>query len=157
MGLAGFAPKSAKFKAKLVGGRSVTLTLRPFTLADLAWFQNEFSEDDTAKFAMMQPDVVCRAVWHMLEPESKMAFGNITFTDVSENTGQPITVEVFGYEKMLHSIADESALIAAYDALAKSRGLNGFANELKKKTTQRRRWTLTIGPLFMTGWRRLTA
>ena len=135
MGLKGFAPQKSKFKAKLVGGKAVTLHLRAFTLADLAWFQAEFpTENDLAKFSLMQPEPVCKALWQMLEPESKKFFAGVKFTDADEKTGAEITIEVDGYKKLLYSFADEETLLLGMGALAESRGLNGFIDDLKKKT-----------------------
>lgn len=133
MGLEGFAPKSASFKAKLIGGRVVKITLRPFTLADTAWFQNDLTEQDHIEIAEMKVSAVCKALWHMMDKESKDIFCNISFVHYDEVEKTEIKTQVTGYEKLVHSFADETAILNGIEALAECKGLNGFIEESKKK------------------------
>lgn len=135
MSLVGLTPKKATFKATLVGGKKVTLTLRPFTLADVAWFQEEFpDEKDLVELAEIRIDPSCRAIWQMLDGKSRNILSKIRFTDLNPETNKQEPVEVHGYKILLHSFDDENSIQEAFLALGKSRGLNGFIeDQLKKK------------------------
>jgi len=135
MSLAGLTPKKAKFKATLVGGKVVTLTLRPFTLADVAWFQEEFpTEEDLVALADIRIDPACRAIWQMLDKKSKVKLSNIRFVKKNEKTGKDADQEIEGYKRLMYAFDDEESIQEAFLALGESRGLNGFVEDsLKKK------------------------
>jgi hypothetical protein len=135
MGLAGFAPRETTFTAELVGGEKVELTLRPFTLADIAWLQENFPGEKALEIAAMKVDAVCRIIWHMLTSESKAVFANVKFTKYNDESEQDEPVEIHGYQKIVHSFASQQTMLAGFEAFARSRDMNGFQDDgdLKKK------------------------
>lgn len=138
MGLAGFVPQSAEFKAKLIGGREIRIELRPYTLADDAWFNQTFeTEEKRLTFADIEhkdwADSVCRVLWRLMTTESKLQFQDIKFSDLDEKTGTEIIVNIVGYEKLMHSFESHIELLAGWNAVIKCRGLNDYVEEALKK------------------------
>lgn len=156
MTLAQFAPREARFKTKIKGGRNVEITLRPFTLADKAWTEGQFStEADQLAIAAMRVDPIARLVWHQMTQESREIFFRMKFVRHDENTGELIEAQPEGHERLIEAMVDEQDFLAAFEALATCRGLNGFVDDgVKKKTVKK---TKTTGLNFMTRLRRRMA
>lgn len=131
-------PKKVDVDVKLIGGAKALLSLRPFTLADYAWFQEEFeSEEKQFSLADAKIEPIAQIIWYQMTVESKRLFGEITFKDVDNNNNE-ITIQVKGYKKLLHSIDGEDQFWKLLDAYLKCKGLNGFTEKseevgLKKK------------------------
>lgn len=134
MNLSDFSAKTTSCKIELVGGQKVELTFRPFTLADLAWIQNEFgSEDSALEIAAMKAVALCKIMWNQFTPECKSFFSGISYERFNEETEQIETVKLMGYEKLLHSIKDQNQMIIAFAAYSEVENLNSFIPDEKKK------------------------
>lgn len=138
MGLSNFAPQSAEFEARLIGGGSVKIELRPYTLADDAWYMQKFpTQEDRLILANLEhdkwPDSVARMVWRLMTPESKKQFDGIVFEDYDEDLGETKRVKIHGYEKILHSFESSVEILKAWNAVIECRGLNDFVEEQVKK------------------------
>ena len=117
-----------------IGGVSVTLTLRPFTLGDLAFMQKEFpTEQSRMEIAKLNAEPLCKIVWHMLTPESKDHFSNIRFTDYDEEKECIVDKKVTGYKKLFHSIEGTDDLLKLFTAYSLSESLNNFIPDVLKK------------------------
>lgn len=142
MTIANFSAKSVTFTVQLVDGPEIDLTLRPYTLADVAAAENRFdNDDDRLKFsqdiANMKVDAICRLIWDQLSPESKAQLSEIKFNDYDEKEDKIVEVKVYGWRKLRHALASQEDIIkslqAYYDLLEK----NNFAPGSKKKTAAR--------------------
>ena len=134
MSLESFSAKSVTFKIELVGGSKVELTFRPFTLADLAWLQEEFStEEEALEIAGMKAAPLCKIMWNQLAPECKLFFSGITYEKFDEEKEKVETVQLMGYQKLLHSIKDQENMLIAFTAYSEEESLNSFIPDEKKK------------------------
>ena len=134
MSLTDFAAKTTTCKIELVGGSEVELTFRPFTLADLAWLQEEFStEKEALEIAAMKAVPLCKIMWNQLAKESKVFFSGITYEKFNEETEETETVKLLGYQKLLHAVKDNKNLLIAFAAYSEVENLNSFIPEKKKK------------------------
>lgn len=134
MDLGDFAAKTTSCKIELVGGQKVDLTFRPFTLADLAWLQEEFNTNEQAlEIAEMKAAPLCKIMWNQLVPECKAFFSDISYEKFNDETEQVETVKLMGYEKLLHSIKDQKNMLVAFAAYSEVENLNSFMPENEKK------------------------
>lgn len=134
MNLKSFAGSSVSFKIEIVSGREIELTFRPYTLADMAWAQQNFTEEQRQNIAAMMVDESCRLFWHQLDRESKDKFDDFRFEDEDGND-----VEPDGYLKLLHSMASQQDLIKAWSAYGELQSLNGFLDTGEKKKTTKKK------------------
>lgn len=124
-------------EVNLRGGHVVELYFRPFTLADASWMQKTFdTEQKRMSLASMAIEEVSRVVWHMLAPESKKTFSNITFKEYDEDSETEIEVKITGHKKLMYSLASQNDLLEMFDAYARSKSLNSFIPEEYKKKIQ---------------------
>lgn len=138
MSLGAFAGVSKTCKIELMGGKRVQLTFRPFTLADLAWLQNEFNdEQDALDIAALKSTPICKIIWHQLTIESQSFFSDITFEQLNPETEEPETIRLVGYEKLLHSFKDNENMLEAFTCYSEVKGINNFMPDEKKKRRQR--------------------
>lgn len=152
--LTDFAPKETRFKASLKNGRNVELTLRPFTLGDMAWAQNMFpTEADQLAIASMKIEPIARMIWHQMAPESKQIFMKFKFQKEDENGNLIEGYEPEGYERLIEAMTGLDDFMAGFNALTLCRGVNGFIDDGVKKKTVRR--TRTTGSKSMTFLHRL--
>ena len=142
MNLLDLKPKRSSFKID-VKGRKHKLCLRPFSLRDQAWIQENYGDEDLlAKILAHDVQTIANLIWQMLEPRSKkkiMEF-DINFIDVDEVTGEEKEIHLNGKEKLLE-LLDEASIQRGLQAFAETRGLNNaVANksikEIKKKMKQ---------------------
>lgn len=134
MSLTDFSAKSKSCKIELVGGTEVELTFRPFTLADLAWLQEEFNTEEQAlEIAEMKVTPLCKIMWNQLINECKSFFFDITYEMLNEETNKVETVKLMGYQKLLHAIKDQENILIAFTAYTEVEGLNSFIPDEKKK------------------------
>lgn len=139
MSLEGFSAKSKSCKVELVGGSKVELTFRPFTLADLAWLQDEFStEEEALEIAAMKAAPLCKIMWNQLTNESKQFFSNIKYEKFDEEKEEAEIVKLMGYQKLLHSIKDQENMFKAFAAYSEVEGMNSFIPDEKKKQTMKK-------------------
>lgn len=142
-----FAPRSVDFKVALKDGRSVNLTLRPFTLLDQAWMQRTFStKEDQMNIAQLKVEPMAKIVWHQMDQDSHDIFNRIKFTG-----GQ----NPEGYERFLEALTDVNELLKGFTAFAECRGENGFTEKPSKKKAFL--LTLMNGLKCMTSLRKSTA
>ena len=138
MDLGDFAAKTTSCEVELVGGSKVELTFRPFTLADLAWLQSEFSTEEQAlEIAGMKATPLCKIMWNQLTPECKLFFSGITYEKFDEEKEEIETVQLMGYQKLLHAIKDQEQMIIAFTAYSEVENLNSFIPDEKKKTVRK--------------------
>ena len=141
MELSDLKPKSASFFIR-VGGKKKKITLRPFTLRDQAWIQENFKDEELLeKILMHNITAIGRVIWQMMDPKSKKAIMSIkaTFEDIDPITGKEVVVDPVGYERLI-SFLDDKSLQDGLEAFAKTRGVNAAfvekqLNSLKKKKT----------------------
>jgi len=134
MSLKDFAAKTTSCEVELVGGSKVELTFRPFTLADLAWLQSEFSTEEQAiEIAGMKAAPLCKIMWNQLTPECKSFFSDITYDKFDEVTEEIEVVKLMGYQKLLHAIKDQENMLVAFTAYSEVENLNSFIPDEKKK------------------------
>ena len=134
MSLESFSAKSKSCNVELVGGSKVELTFRPFTLADLAWLQNEFStEEEALEIAAMKAAPLCKIMWNQLTAESKQLFFDIKYEMLNEETNEIEIVSLIGYQKLLHSFKDQEQMLIAFTAYSEVENLNSFIPDEKKK------------------------
>ena len=134
MSLTDFAAKTTTCKIELVGGSKVELTFRPFTLADLAWLQEEFSTEEKAlEIAEMKAVPLCKIMWNQLTNESKSFFSDVIYEKFNEETEETESVKLMGYQKLLHAVKDNKNLLIAFGAYSEVENLNSFIPEKKKK------------------------
>jgi len=138
MDLGDFSAKTKSCNVELLGGGEAELTFRPFTLADLAWLQSEFSTEEQAlEIAGMKAAPLCKIIWNQLTPECKSFFSDITYEEFNEETGEIETVKPMGYKKLYHSIKDQEQMIVAFASYSEVENLNSFIpDEKKKKVTK---------------------
>ena len=123
-------PEKTSCEILLIGGEKIEITFRPFTLRDLAWLQSEFDSDEKIRdLNLLKAESIAKAVWQMMDAQSKAQFGNIIFEDFDEETGQILRVKVTGYKKLLHSVGSQKDLINAYFAQSASQSMNNFIEE----------------------------
>lgn len=138
MDLGEFAAKTKSCNVELVGGSEVELTFRPFTLADLAWLQSEFStEEEALEIAGMKAAPLCKIMWNQLTPECKSFFSDITYEKFDDVTEEIETVKLMGYQKLLHAIKDQEQMIIAFTAYSEVENLNSFIPDEKKKKAKK--------------------
>ncbi len=136
-------PRHVETLVLLQGGASVVVRFRPYTMADHAWFQENFLDDDEQKkLALLQVEPIAKIAWHMMDNESKKLFSEqITYKEYNEATGQEDVLAVHGHKKLLHAINGEESFWALLDAFTQCKGHDGFVSEenedigVKKKTT----------------------
>ena len=134
MSLTDFAAKTTTCEIELVGGSKVELTFRPFTLADLAWLQEEFStEKEALEIAAMKAAPLCKIMWNQLANESKAFFSSVTYEKFNEETEETEDVKLLGYQKLLHAVKDNKNLLIAFATYSEVENLNSFIPEKKKK------------------------
>lgn len=139
----------------------VTLTLRPYTVADYAWFQEHFSEGkDQEALAKGHLEAIAKIAWYQLTAESKNLFLNVTYRKHDEDSGEEIEVPARGYHKLMYALYGEESFWALLDAFIRCKGLNGFVEDpkevglkKKKRPLKKRNW---IGRVFSTIWPRTT-
>ena len=133
-----FAPKETSFKANLKDGRSVELTLRPYSLADMAWSQETFkTEEDRIAIANMKVEPCAKLIWNQLKAEDKKIFMALKFIK-TDDEGNDIEVKPEGYERFIEGIADVESLIAGYISYAENMDINGFIPDSDKKKTMKK-------------------
>ena len=133
MSLTDFAAKTTTCKIELVGGSKVELTFRPFTLADLAWLQEEFStEEKSLDLQNLKVIPVCKVIWNQLSNESKDFFSDISYEKFNDETEEVEIVKLMGYKKLVHAIDHDNMLIA-FLAYSKVQNINSFIPDEKKK------------------------
>lgn len=138
MNLAEFSAKKKYCIIYLVGDSKTELTFRPFTLADLAWLQDEFGNEESAfEIAAMKAVPICKIIWNQLTPESKSFFSDIQYEKFNEETEEIEIVKLIGYEKLLHSIKDQENMLKAFAAYSEVENINSFIPEKKKKTKKK--------------------
>lgn len=134
MSLTDFAAKTTTCKIELLDGSKVELTFRPFTLADLAWLQENFGTEKKAlEIAEMKAVPLCKIMWNQLSNESKIFFSGITYEKFDEKTEEVEIIKLIGYEKLLHSVKNNKNLLLAFAAYSEVENLNSFIPEKKKK------------------------
>lgn len=138
MDLGEFAAKTKSCNVELVGGSKVDLTFRPFTLADLAWLQEEFNTEELAiEIAEMKAVPVIKIIWNQLTNECKKDFHDIKYEMLNEETNKIEVVKIIGYQKLLHAIKDQNQMLVAFTAYTEVENLNSFLpDEKKKKVTK---------------------
>ena len=133
MSLTDFAAKTTTCKIELVGGSKVELTFRPFTLADLAWLQEEFStEEKSLDLQNLKVIPVCKVIWNQLSNESKDFFSDISYEKFNDETEEVEIVKLMGYKKLVHAIDHDNMLIA-FLAYYKVQNITSFIPDEKKK------------------------
>ena len=133
MSLTDFAAKTTTCKIELVGGSKVELTFRPFTLADLAWLQEEFStEEKSLDLQNLKVIPVCKVIWNQLSNESKDFFSDISYEKFNDETEEVEIVKLMGYKKLVHAI-DHDNMLVAFLAYSKVQNINSFIPDEKKK------------------------
>ncbi len=134
MSLQNFAGKKSSCTIELVGGQKVEITFRPYTLADLAWMQEEFTtEADAHDIAALKATPISKIIWHQLDNESKAFFSDISFERFNDHTEEIEKVKLLGYQKLLHSWKDQDELLTAFTAYTTVENLNSFIPDEKKK------------------------
>ena len=137
MSLTDFAAKTTTCKIELVGGSKVELTFRAFTLADLAWLQEEFSDEKEAlDLQNLKVTPICKVIWNQLSHESKDFFSDISYEKFNDETEEVEVVKLVGYKKLVHAIDHDNMLIA-FLAYSKVQNLNSFLPDEKKKKMKR--------------------
>lgn len=150
-------PRAVKVKLSLVNGRSVVVTLRPYTMNDHATLQREYTQEDHIALANAQLDAIAKISWYMLDNESKRLFSEyVEFQQYNEESGQDEVVKITGHEKLLHAIDGEESFWALLDGFAKCRGYNGFASDdedvgVKKKKAMSKN-PILIGAQYLKDW-----
>lgn len=135
--LKNLTPKEAHFKVTLMDGREVELTLRPFTLGDKGWMENNFStEDDKISIAEMHAIPWSKILWHQMNKDSRDIFMRIKFIKVDEETNKDIDADPEGYERFMEGLFAVEDLLSGIEAFSKCRGDNDYQDDgsLKKKT-----------------------
>lgn len=139
MSLVGFAAKTTSCTVELVGGHKVELTFRPFTLADLAWMQDNLgTEKQSLDIAALKATPLSMIIWHQLTPESQLLFSDITYRMLNETTDTVENVKLIGYRKALHGFKDQDEMLKAFVAYTEVENLNSFIPDEKKKTKIRK-------------------
>lgn len=132
-----FTPRRKKFKAKLADGRKVELELRPYTIADLGWHQDNFP-GEAIKLAIegVNINTLCRIIWHQMTPESRDIFFRIKYQRWDENTGELLDADPEGWERFCEAVLDLESVAAGVNALCDCMMENGFIDSgaEKKKT-----------------------
>lgn len=152
-------PKTAEADITLVNGKKITVTLRPYSMADHVWYQENFSKDEEAMaIAAMQIDAIAKVAWHMMDSESKRFFGDVRYKQFNEETGEDDDVDVVGHEKLVHTIKGEESFWKLFDAFCRCRGMNGFIEDpnkigVKKKAMKKQR-PRSIGQIPLISWLR---
>lgn len=137
--LGNFASKETSFKAKLKDGRTVTLFLRPYSLSDLAWSQENFSSDEDAKaIANLDVDISSKLIWRQLKSESKKIFMDYKYMK-EDDSGEDVEYKPEGYERFVEGILNLDSFIDGYHAFTKVMTENGFIPDSndKKKTLRK--------------------
>lgn len=137
MQLSDLKPKKSSFLLKIKGRRDKRLFLRPFSLSDESWVQQNFDVNDLSlKLLQGDIDVACQLIWHLLEMESKKYVLSIPvdFKDVDDD-GNEISVELKGYEKFM-GVLGETGMQTPLEAFYRSRGLNDSVVKKTHKSTQ---------------------
>lgn len=135
MGLGGFAPKSDT-AVLLLSGDVVEIHIRPFILADKAWWEQSFTPEELQGLENLEVEPMCKAIWQQLDVESKKLFGKIEFKDVDDN-GEEFTTKVAGYQKIMHSIKKLEDVISLYGKVLQVVRDNDFLpSDSKKKTVK---------------------
>ena len=137
MSLTDFAAKTTTCEIELVGGSKVELTFRAFTLADLAWLQEEFSTEEKAlDLQNLKVIPVCKVIWNQLSNESKDFFSDISYEKFNDETEEVEIVKLMGYKKLVHAI-DHDNMLVAFLAYSRVQNLNSFIPDEKKKKMKR--------------------
>lgn len=123
-------PRESSFTVSFVDGKKRTLILRPFTLRDEAYLQQEFANSDILdKLTSLDVNFACKMVWRQLVPESKELFDDVVAID---DDGKVIK-DAEGYEKFASAFGGVEQLAAAYNALLECRGMNSILDDSSKK------------------------
>lgn len=131
------SPSRPSCKVNLVGGQTVEISFKEFTLADFAWLKAEFSTlAKQHEILNCDPTALCKIIWRMLSNESKQIFNDIRFEDFDEKLGRTVEIKVFGYEKLLHSFAKPQDMVTAFETYYDSKALDDFLPEKKDKKKQ---------------------
>ena len=133
MSLTDFSAKTTTCKVMLVGDNEVELKFRPYTLADVAWLQDEFSTEEALEIAAMKATPLCKIMWNQLTNESKSFFSDVIYEKFNEETEETESVKLMGYQKLLHAVKDNKNLLIAFGAYSEVENLNSFIPEKKKK------------------------
>lgn len=138
-------PKRSSFDVVFNDGRKKTLWLRPFTLRDEAYFEENYKQEDLErKFLEMSPRFVAQVVWRQLEPDSRKLFKDVKVLDENDNV-----LEVEDYEKFMASFGGVEQIAAAYNALLECRGLNSIMDQGGKKKVKKPSLLSKIIPSFL--------
>lgn len=150
-------PKTVDVDVILVNGQDMTLTMRPYTMADHVWYQENFSsEEDALAIAAMRIDPMAKICWHMLDTESKKFFANVKYKKFNDETGEEEWVDVHGYQNLIHTLDNEQSFWLLWDAFLRCKGMNGFVDDpdaigVKKKTRKKRK-PRSIGRVPLISW-----
>jgi len=131
-------PKPAEFEVYFNDGKTRTLELRPYTLRDEAYLQENYESEELAqKLQNLDPRLLAQLIWRQLTPKSKKLFKDVKAIDDDGNE-----VELKGYEKLMESFGGIAQIMNAFSSLMECRGLNSILEdpefESKKKKTIKR-------------------
>ena len=140
MSLVDFAAKTKSCTVELVGGHKVELTFRPFTLADLAWLQDNLgTEKQALDIAQLKATPISMIIWNQLTPESQLLFSDIAYRMLNETTNVIEDVQLIGYRKALHGFKDQDEMLKAFEAYSQVENINSFIPDEKKKTKRKKK------------------
>lgn len=139
-----FKKKTTSFMASFVTDKGVTrkkrVTLRPYTLADTAYIQSLYTQDELVKnLETLNAECICKLVWHQMTNDSKKLFLSAKVIELDENTGEEYEIEMEGWKRLFNVFTQMQDLIPMYNAWLECRGINSkeankrAAKSLKKK------------------------
>ena len=85
----------------------------------------------------MKATPLCKIMWNQLTAECKLFFSDITYEKFDEKKEEIETVQLMGYQKLLHAIKDQKQMIIAFMAYSEVENLNSFIPDEKKKTMRK--------------------
>ena len=152
-------PRAVDVLVVLKGGQTVKIGLRPFSMRDHAWFQDNFkSDEEVLEIAKTQISTIAKIAWNQMDVESKKIFTGATYIDVVN--GKEIEVRLYDEQTLVNSLESELEFHKLLDGYLKTQGLNGFITEAEeiglKKKIMVRRLTRWIGLKPLISWLRNT-
>lgn len=136
-------PQNVSFKLEM-DGQEVTLTLRPFNLADEEFLRETLTPEKQIK-AAENLDIIpwLPIVWNQLVNDSKKIIGGIKVIEVDDNGQEFENKTLKGHEKLARVLTLQNVL-TLWDALSKCRGISipdidNAKQEVKKNEENRQK------------------
>lgn len=137
-------PKPSEFTVTFHDGKTRKLKLRPYTLRDEAYLQENFDSIELSKkLNKLDVRLISQLVWRQLEPESRKIFDNVKVIDDSGNE-----VQIEDYEKLMESFGGLDQIVFAFNSLLKARGLNALLEEETIRSSKKKSLKKLILQLF---------